>query len=93
VKQMLTAFEKLTEDKRRYAVTNAIARMRTQRERDEFADGEREREPLSEDLQKKIITTGLNTFYTESSAQTKAEMAPLLEEMQRMMQNGRLFRR
>lgn len=94
VKQMLTAFEQLPEDKRRHAITNAMARMRAQRERGEFpADDERDREPLSEALQKKVVTTGLKTFYAESSAQTKAEVAPLLEEMQRMMQSGQMFRR
>jgi len=94
VKQMLTAFEQLPEEKRRYAVTNAVARMRTQRETGELPPaGNEEREPLSEELQKKVITTGLKTFYAESSAQTKAEVAPLLEEMQRMMQSGQFFRR
>jgi len=93
VKQMLTTFEKLSEEKRRYAVTNAIARMQAQRELGTAPEGEPEREPLSEELQRQMITTGLKTFYAESSAQTKAEVAPLLEEMQRMMQSGRLFRR
>ena len=94
VKQMLTAFEKLPEDKRRYAVTNAMARMRARREKGEGPPDEGgPQEPLSEELQKKVITTGLKTFYAESSAQTKAEVAPLLEEMQRLMQNGQLFRR
>jgi hypothetical protein len=94
VKQMLTAFEKLPEEKRRYAITNAVARMRAQRETGDFPpDNRRDREPLSEELQKKVVTTGLKTFYAESSAQTKAEVAPLLEEMQRMMQSGQLFRR
>jgi hypothetical protein len=93
VKQMLTAFENLTEDKRRYAVTNAIARLKTQREEGMPGDAGPEPDDLSEELQKKMIATGLKTFYAESSAQTKAEVAPLLEEMQRMMQSGRLFRR
>ena len=92
VKQMISAFEQLPEEKRRYAVTNAIARMQSQRDQP-MAGGESEREPLSEELQRKMIATGLKTFYSESSAQTKAEVAPLLEEMQRMMQSGRLFRR
>ena len=93
VKQMLTAFENLPEEKRRYAVTNAIARMKSQRDDGMGDDGGGQPEELSEELQKKMITTGLKTFYAESSAQTKAEVAPLLEEMQRMMQSGRFFRR
>lgn len=93
VKQMLTAFEQLPEDKRRYAITNAVARMRAQREKGESPGGNEGREPLSDEVQKTMVTTGLKTFYAESSAQTKAEVAPLLEEMQRMMQSGQLFRR
>ena len=94
VKQMISSFEKLPEDKRRYAVTNAIAQMRSQRETGQMSpNGGREGEPVDEELQAKMINTGLKTFYSESSAQTKAEVAPLLEEMQRMMQSGRLFRR
>lgn len=93
VKQMLTTFENLPEDKRRYAITNAIARMQSEPDGAGLGENERNREPLSEELQKKMINVGLKTFYAESSAQTKAEVAPLLEEMQRMMQNGRLFRR
>lgn len=91
VKQMISSFEKLPEDKRRYAVTNAIAQMRAQRESGQMPPDEGE--PVDEALQAKMINTGLKTFYAESSAQTKAEVAPLLEEMQRMMQSGRLFRR
>ena len=93
VKQMLISFEKLPEDKRRFAVTNAIARMRNEEETGGPFARRPEREQFSEELQHKMITTGLKTFYAESSAQTKAEVAPLLEEMQRMMESGRLFRR
>jgi hypothetical protein len=93
VKQMLTAFEELPEEKRRFAITNAIARLQSQEPPGDRRGVGGEREEMSEELQNKMITTGLKTFYAESSAETKAEVAPLLEEMQRMMQSGRLFRR
>ncbi len=98
LKQMLAAFEELPVEKRRRALDEALKGLREAQER------MRESEPamtrtaanappdLSEELRDKAIKTGLKTFYSESSAQTKAEMAPLLEELQRMMESGRLFR-
>ena len=47
---------------------------------------------LTAELQEKITKTGLKTFYSESSAQMKAERAPVLEELQRLMQSGAAFR-
>jgi len=42
-------------------------------------------------LTQKAQTLGLKTFFSQSSPETKAELAPLLEEVQRQMQSGRSF--
>jgi hypothetical protein len=98
-KQMLASFEQLPEDKRRRAVTDALRDLRKAREA--ALNGEpselridNSRQPeLSEELQQKVVNIGLQAFYTQSSAQTKAELAPVLEEMQRLMENGALLGR
>ena len=96
-KQMLTAFEELPADKRTRAVDDALKRLKEAGDdpaiREQWqAEGRTPPPQLSEELQKKVTAIGLNSFYTQSSAQTKAELAPLLEELQRSMENGRLFR-
>jgi hypothetical protein len=48
---------------------------------------------LTPELQEKVVKMGLNSFYKDSSAQTKAELGPFMEELQKTMENGRLFRR
>jgi hypothetical protein len=96
-KQMLSSFEQLPEEKRRKTVDDALRRLRETQKRMQAADAE-DGEPgtngapvLSEELQAKVRTIGLKTFYSQSSAQTKAELAPVLEELQRSMENGRPF--
>ena len=85
-----TAFEQLPEDKRRKTVDDALRRLRQSQSRMQAADSE-DGQPstngppvISEELQAKIRTIGLKTFYSQSSAQTKAELAPVLEELQRV---------
>ena len=94
-KQMITAFEELPEDKRKRTVDGALKRLREQRERMASGQGDGQRTngpPISPELEAKVRTIGLKSFYGESSAQTKAELAPLLEELQRSMESGRAFR-
>jgi len=97
-KQMLASFEQLPEEKRRKTVDDALRRVRQSQSRMQAADSEDGQAGtnmppvISEELQAKIRTIGLKTFYSESSAQTKAELAPVLEEMQRVMESGRPFR-
>ncbi len=97
-KQMLTSFEQLPEEKRRRAVDDALRRLREARDGSGDGAGRGRRggtnspPVLSEELEARVRTIGLRAFYSQSSAQTKAELAPVLEELQRVMESGRAFR-
>src|SRR5882672_5144488 len=96
-KQMLASFEQLPEEKRRRTVDDALRRLKEERDKMQAGDngmaqGATNGPVLSEELQAKVRTIGLKTFYSQSSAQTKAELAPVLEELQRVMESGRPFR-
>ena len=89
-KQMLNAFEDMPPDKRQRVVDQALKQMKDAR--GQAASGGANGAGLSAELQEKVTKIGLKSFYSQSSAQTKAEMAPLLEEMQRAMESGRMTR-
>ena len=95
-KQMLAAFEEMPPEKRQKVVDQAVKQMK---EAGEKMAGGGQSTPsgsggpgLSPELQEKVTKIGLQSFYSQSSAQTKAELAPLLEEMQRQMESGRMLR-
>ena len=95
-KQMIGAFEQMPEDKRKAMIDIAMNNLRAQnaaRSGNPALAGTNGPPPISPELEAKIRTIGLNSFYSQSSAQTKAELAPLLEEMQRNMESGRMLRR
>ena len=91
-KQMLAAFEDQPEEKRRRAIDEALKRLREVNRRS--PDGQAgigqgtNAPPLSAELQAKVQTIDLKSFYSQSSAQTKAELAPVLEELQKVMESG-----
>jgi hypothetical protein len=95
-KQMIGAFEQLPEDKRRKMVDDALNNLREANQRATSGNGATSRgtngPPVSPELEAKIRTIGLNSFYSQSSAETKAELAPVLEELQRSMESGRMLR-
>jgi len=91
IKQMLAAFEQQPEEKRRKAIDDALRQLRAAGGNQANAGGANQA-PLSPELEAKVRTLGLQTFYSQSSAQTKAELAPVLEELQRAMESGRAFR-
>ena len=95
-KQMITAFEDLPTDKRQRVVDDAVKQMKDARAK-MAATGQLPPQNtngvvLSQDLQDEVTKIGLKTFYSQSSAQTKAELAPFLEEMQRTMESSRMLR-
>lgn len=95
-KQMISAFEEQPPERRRRAIDEALKRLReasSQMEAERvIVGGDTNRPPLSPELEEKVRTIGLKTFYSQSSAETKAELAPLLEELQRAMESGRMMR-
>ena len=93
-KQMLAAFEDMPTDKRQRVVDQAVKQMKEAQQK-LGAGGQTtggNGAALSPELQEKVTKIGLKSFYSQSSAQTKAEVAPLLEEMQRAMESGRMMR-
>lgn len=97
-KQVLNAFEELPEAQRRRTIDDAAKRLREAQqalaEGGSATDTSADEPPvISEEVRQAAIRTGLKTYYSESSAQMKAELAPLLEEMQRMMESGVFLRR
>lgn len=81
-KQMMEAFNRMTPERRQKFVDKAIEDMRKDRE-----DGNDARQPnLDDENVQKIVNTGLKSFYSEASAATKLDFAPLIEEMQQNLQ-------
>jgi hypothetical protein len=95
-KQTIAAFETLPPEKRQRVVSQAMKQMKDAREKmavtGQFSPPDTNGMVLSQDLQDKVTKIGLQSFYSQSSAQTKAELAPFLEEMQRTMESGRMLR-
>jgi len=96
-KQMIKAFEQLPEEKRRRLIDDSMKNLRAANNRAPAGGatpgGTNAPPPISPELEAKIRTIGLSSFYSQSSAQTKAELAPLLEELQHQMETGRLILR
>jgi hypothetical protein len=100
--QMITAFQQLPDDKRRRLIDNTMrnledgggnaGRRNTLGGTNAPPDGTNS-VPISPELEAKIRNIGLKTFYSQSSAETKAELAPVLEELQHQMESGRVIMR
>ncbi len=95
-KQMLGAFEALPPERRQKTIENTLKNLRDSQ--GQMQAGRPPKSPqnsgtnqpvLSPELQDKITTIGLKSYYTQSSPETRAELAPVLEEMQKVMELNR----
>jgi len=89
IQQMLDAYSKLPDDQRKRIVDNSLKRM--QQDGPNNADGgfgKNGAPALSPELEQQARDLGVQQLYLNSSAETKAELQPLLEQMQRQIQNN-----
>jgi len=91
IKQMIAAFEQLPEEKRRKTIDDAMKELRAVSNPAATGSDTNSPPPISPELEAKVRTIGLKSFYSQSSAQTKAELAPLLEALQREMESGKMM--
>lgn len=85
-REVMEAFNKMTSEERRRYVERALRDMRA---RAGEIDQARMEERLDDAQVRKIIDQGLQSFYRDSTAETKMDLAPLIEEMQAQMQGFR----
>lgn len=85
-REVMEAFNKMTSEERRRHVERALRDMRA---RAGELDPGRAEERLGDGQVRKIIDQGLQSFYRDSTAETKMDLAPLIEEMQAQMQGFR----
>jgi hypothetical protein len=83
-RQMMDALNKMTPEKRKQFVDKALADMK-KHEGDEAPEEQRQLDANSQ----KMINEGFRAFYSDASAQTKMDVAPLIEQIQRNLQNVR----
>jgi hypothetical protein len=82
-KQMMDAYSQLPEDQRKKFIDDAVNKLKQGGVNQSVGDyGKNGPPPLSPELEQKVREIGLKEFYMDSSPETKAELAPLLEQME-----------
>jgi len=81
--QMMNAFNDMERPERKQLVERALKRMRDD---DGDREGLRRLEEADPAATEKIVNEGLRAYYQEASAETKLDLAPLMEQMQRNLQ-------
>jgi hypothetical protein len=90
----LRMFEKWPKERQQQEINNAMRELRAHAVNPEahpLSDLNGTNGPLlTPELDQKIRTIGLNSLFSQGSAQTKAQLAPLLMEVQRQFESGQL---
>ena len=80
-RQMMESFNKMDPAKRKQFVERAVEEMKKH-------EGEGPPPGADEQVNQQFINQGLKSFYTDASADTKLDLAPIIEQMQRNIQAG-----
>lgn len=84
---MMKAFNKMEPEERKRVAEDTIAQLK---KGDQMRPGEAEQlEERGVEMFEKVMSEGLRSYYQEASAETKIDFAPVLEEMQTVMQDPR----
>jgi hypothetical protein len=98
-KQVMSAFETLPEDQRKRAIDDSLRKLReTHKLVTDHEPGHVEGmygtnlpPVLTPELENRARMLGFRTFFAESSPETKAELAPFVEELQHQVESGRNY--
>jgi hypothetical protein len=78
--QMMQSFNEMDREERKKIVERSLRRIRENQ-----GDGNRNLETEDPEIVEKIAEAGFKAYYSEASAETKIDLAPLMEEMQGVM--------
>ncbi len=81
--QMMNAFNEMERSERKRLVERTLKRMR---DNDDERLGLQRLEESDPAATEKIVNEGLRAYYQDASAETKLDLAPLMEQMQRNLQ-------
>lgn len=82
-KEVMEAFNRMTSEERRRHVERALRDMRA---RAGSIDEQGARAAIGDEQVRRIIDEGLQSFYRDSTAETKMDLTPFIEEIQAQMQ-------
>lgn len=84
--QMMTVFNDMDRDERKKMVADALKEIRRQKESGDYPEDQESMEEMDPEIVDKIAEAGLEAYFSDASAETKIDLAPLMEEVQGLIQ-------